>query len=223
VALVSPLVEGTDGQAKMSKSLGNSIGLSDAPKDVFGLAMRIADPLLPKFLRLLTDLPDATIEALLAPGTHPRDAKLAMAEALVARYHGVAVGAAARAEFVHVISEGAAPSEVTVKKVPPGPLPAWDLLRMTGLAASGTQARQLLREGAVTGHVAGATRVGEGYSLPPGAYRMGEKTFWPSASGDLVQVGSRRWVKLEVDAALPPYASPAGAPPLSPPVPKDAK
>ena len=135
-----------------------------------------------------------------------------MAEALVARYHGAAVGAAARAEFVHVISEGAAPSEITVKKVPPGPLPAWDLLRMTGLAASGTQARQLLREGAVTGHVSGATRVGNGFSLPAGRYRIGEKSFWPSGTGDLVQVGSRRWVRLEVDASLPAVRRPGRRP-----------
>ena len=59
-----------------------SIGVSDPPRDMFGKAMRISDALLPKFLRLLTPLPDAAIEALLAPGTNPRDSKLALAEAL---------------------------------------------------------------------------------------------------------------------------------------------
>src|SRR5262245_35893117 len=96
VCLISPLIEGTDSQAKMSKSLGNAIGLSEPPKDVFGKSMRVSDALLPKFLRLTTDLPDDRIAALLAG--HPMEAKLAYAEALTARYHGAEAGRRERAE-----------------------------------------------------------------------------------------------------------------------------
>jgi tyrosyl-tRNA synthetase len=205
VSIVSPLIEGTDGAAKMSKSLGNSIGLTEEPGEMFGLAMRISDALLPKFLRLVSDLPDEEIEALLAPGAHPRDAKLRLAESLVARYHSREAAVRARAEFVRVISEGQAPTEMPEVAVPEGALPAWELVRRCGFAPSNSVARQLLREGAVRVHTAGPARVVDGATLPAGTHRLGEGTLWPCASGDQVQVGSRRWARLVVDASLPPF------------------
>jgi tyrosyl-tRNA synthetase len=147
--LVSPLIEGTDGQAKMSKSLGNSIGLDEPAKEMFGKAMRISDALLPKFLRLVTDLPDARIEELLAHGVNPRDAKLEMAEALVARYHGAEAGRAEREEFVRVFSERAAPSDMPDLALAPGRHAVVDLLARGGLAPSKSEARRLVRQGAV--------------------------------------------------------------------------
>lgn len=212
VSLISPLIEGTDGAAKMSKSLGNSIGLTEAPREMFGLAMRISDALLPKYLRLVTDLPDAEIDALLAPGAHPRDAKLRLAESLVGRYHSAAAASEARSEFVRVISEGQAPSDMPEVRVPSGALPAWDLVRRCGFAASNSVARQLLREGAVRVHTSGAPREVDGTTLPPGAHRLAEATTWPCATGDQVQVGSRKWARLLVDASLPPFQARGGGP-----------
>lgn len=196
VCLVSPLVEGTDGQAKMSKSLGNSIGLSDPPGDVFGKAMRVSDALLPKYLRLLTDLSDAEVEALLAPTTHPRDAKLRMAEALTRRYHGEAVAAAARAEFVRVISDGLAPSEMPEvslrapvappgRTLPPGHWPVVDLLLACGFAATRGEARRLLAQGGVA---VNDVKV------------VGEHATHAVADGDVVRVGSRRFARLRLPA-----------------------
>jgi tyrosyl-tRNA synthetase len=149
VSLISPLVEGTDGAAKMAKSLGNAIGVSDEPKQMFGLAMRISDALLPKFLRLLTALPDAEIEALLAPGTNPRDAKLRLAEVLVARYHGAEEGRARREEFVRMFSERRAPEEMPDVAVPSARVGIVDLVVLAKFAPSKSEARRLVTQGAV--------------------------------------------------------------------------
>jgi tyrosyl-tRNA synthetase len=212
VSLISPLIEGTDGAAKMSKSLGNAIGVTDAPGEMFGRTMRLSDALLPKFLRLVSDLPDDEIAALLAPGTNPRDAKLRLAEALVARYHSPDAARAARAEFVRVISEGQAPTEMPDVPVPPGALPAWDLVRRCGFAASNSVARQLLREGAVRVHAADDAPAADGRPEGAGPHRLAEGATWPCATGDRLQVGSRKWARLVVDPALPPFTAPGRGP-----------
>jgi tyrosyl-tRNA synthetase len=192
VTLINPLVEGTDGAAKMSKSLGNSIGLSDEPKEMFGKAMRISDALLPKYLRLLTDLPDERIDALLAPGTNPRDAKLAMAEALVRRYHGETTGTASRDEFVRVISMGEMPSEMAEVDVAAGEQPMWALVAAGKLASSTSEARRKIQEGAVRVYPAGTP------SPEPVVATM--ETRWTPTTGDVLKLG-RRWARLRVRPA----------------------
>jgi tyrosyl-tRNA synthetase len=147
-----PLLEGTDGQAKMSKSLGNAIGIEDPPKDVFGMAMRVPDELLGKYLRLVTDLSDETILRLEAL-PNPRDAKLAMAEALVSRYRGEEAGRAEREEFLRVFSERALPTEIESREVgAPGEDGRYwvvDLLKTCGFAGSTGEARRLVQGGGV--------------------------------------------------------------------------
>ena len=187
VSLVSPLVEGTDGAAKMSKSLGNSIGLDDPPDDVFGKAMSVSDALMPKYLRLLTDLTDAEVEALLAPGVNPRDAKLRLAEALVSRYHGAAAGAAAKAKFVRVISEKRPPEEMPEVAVPAGAQPAWQLVKACGFAKSNSDARRLVEQGAVT-----FLRDGQDPVV------AGVEAAWTPRAGDVVKVGGRKYARLRV-------------------------
>jgi tyrosyl-tRNA synthetase len=151
VSLISPLLEGTDGQEKMSKSLGNAIGLLDEPREQFGMAMRVSDALMPKFMRLVTDLPDATVDALLAGP--PMEAKLALAEALVARYHGADEGERQRHEFLRVFRERAAPSDLAEVELPaPGDDGRWwivDLLKRCGFAGSTGEARRLVEGGGV--------------------------------------------------------------------------
>jgi tyrosyl-tRNA synthetase len=151
VSLLGPLVEGTDGGAKMSKSLGNAIGVDDPPKDMFGMAMRVSDALLPKYLNLVTDLPDEEVAALLAG--EPMAAKLRMAEALVARYHGADAGRREREEFVRVFSRREAPSEIPEVDVGlPGEDGLWwicDLLKTCVFAASTGEARRLVEGGGV--------------------------------------------------------------------------
>jgi len=151
VALISPLLEGTDGQEKMSKSLGNAIGLTDSPKDMFGMAMRISDDLMPKYVRLATDISEEDEQALLAG--NPMDAKLSMAEALTARYHGQAEGTRQREEFVRVFSRREAPTEMEEVEPPaPGDDGLWwivDLVKHCGFAKSTGEARRLLEGGGV--------------------------------------------------------------------------
>lgn len=183
VAVISPLVEGTDGQAKMSKSLGNSIGLADEPKDQFGKAMRISDALLPKYLRLLTDLPDATIEALLAPGVNPRDAKLALGEALVARYHGADAGRREREQFLQVFSERRVPTDLPTVTLPAGAVSILDLVVACGFASSKGEARRLVGQGGVALDDVVIKDVGAQV---------------PVKAGAILRVGSRRFARLAV-------------------------
>jgi tyrosyl-tRNA synthetase len=151
VALIGPLLEGTDGSEKMSKSLGNAIGLQDDPKDVFGMAMRVSDELMPKYMRLTTDFADECIDELLAG--NPMEAKLTMAEGLVARYRGPEEGARQREEFVRVFSRREAPTEMPEVAVgdPGDDGLFWivDLLRTCGFAASTSEARRLVEGGGV--------------------------------------------------------------------------
>ena len=206
ICLVSPLIEGVDGSAKMSKSLGNSIGLSDPPKDQFGMCMRISDALLPKFLRLVTDLPDAEIEALLAPGLNPRDAKLRLGEEVVARYHGRDVGRREREEFIRIFSERQRPPEATIREVPlPGRLmTAKELVKALGLAVSGTQASTHLANNAVKLYPSGGTRLlpsGEAQFHVPGApMRLDQR--WLPGTGDTLSVG-RQWVRIRIEPDHP--------------------
>lgn len=183
VCVISPLVEGTDGAAKMSKSLDNSIGLADDTKDMFGKAMRISDALLPKYLRLLTDLPDATIEGLLAPGLNPRDAKLALGEALVARYHGAEAGRREREQFLHVFSEKRLPADIPTVTLPAGSVSILDLVVHCGFAASKGEARRLVGQGGVA--------VDDRVVKDVGAQV-------PVTAGTVLRVGSRRFARLAV-------------------------
>jgi tyrosyl-tRNA synthetase len=151
VALINTLVEGTDGHAKMSKSLGNAIGVADAPKEQFGMAMRISDELMPKYMNLLTDLSDDRVAALLAGP--PMEAKKAMAAAIVARYAGAEEGQRQIEEFVRVFSRREAPTDLAEVPVPPaGDDGCWwvvDLIKACGFAKSTSQARQLVDGGGV--------------------------------------------------------------------------
>lgn len=151
VSLIGPLIEGTDGQAKMSKSLNNAIGLMDPPKDMFGMAMRVSDELMPKYMALTTDLSDERIAELLAGP--PMDAKLTMAAALVGRYHGDAAGTHERDEFLRVFRDHEAPSEIPEVARPAaeddGRYWIVALLKACGFANSTGDAKRLIQGGGV--------------------------------------------------------------------------
>ena len=184
VALIGPLLEGTDGQEKMSKSLNNAIGLTDAPKEQFGRAMRISDELLPKYLRMATDLPDARIDELLAL-ENPMEAKLAMAQALVARYHGVQAGAEQHAEFLRVFRDHATPADVPSVALPvPGEDGTWwivDVLKACGFAKTTGDARRLVEGGGVRLNEVVISDWRDRLSL---------------AGGEILRVGRRRYAEL---------------------------
>lgn len=188
VALVLPLLEGTDGAQKMSKSLGNHVGVAEPPEEIFGKLMSISDDLMYRYWELLVgrDAP-ALAQAVAAGNRHPMDLKKELAETLVARFHGAAAGAAARAGFEQRFQK----REVDTATVPAHAIAAADLpsrwpalLHRLQLVESTSEARRLIKQGAV--RVAGGVVHDEEVALASG--------------GDyLVQVGKRRVARLTVN------------------------
>jgi tyrosyl-tRNA synthetase len=152
--LTMPLLEGTDGSAKMSKTAGNTIGVDDEPAEMFGRAMSIPDPLMVKYLRLVTDVHPDEVDAIargLADGTaHPGEVKRRLARELVALYHSAEAAQAAEERFNTQFRDRAVPDDVPTFAL--GDAGTWflpALLVEAGLASSGSEARRLVAQGAV--------------------------------------------------------------------------
>jgi tyrosyl-tRNA synthetase len=145
VVITMPLLEGTDGMRKMSKSQGNFIALEDPPGEMFGKLMSISDTLMWRYYELLTTEDMNAIKA-----THPMEAKLNLASTIVACYHDRAAAASARAEFQRKFREREFPAESAERKVlPVGPTPLVAVIAKAGLAPSKTEARRLIAQGGV--------------------------------------------------------------------------
>jgi len=145
VVITMPLLEGTDGVRKMSKSFGNYIALEDPPGEMFGKIMSISDSLMRRYYELLTDTDVAAASRL-----HPMDAKLQLAQEIVARYHGTTAAEQGRAEFQHRFREREFPTDTAERKLLPKD--ANSLVAMvvgSGLAPSKTEARRLIAQGGV--------------------------------------------------------------------------
>ena len=159
VVMTLPLIEGLDGVNKMSKSLGNYIGVNEAAGDIFGKAMSISDEMMWKYFTLVLNWSPDQVKALqdgVQRGeTHPRDAKDRLAKELVSRFHGEAAGQAASDEFRRVFSAGLVPSDVPEMAVTSDMLAADGtagvvaLMVKGGLCASNGEARRLIQQGAV--------------------------------------------------------------------------
>jgi len=155
VVLTMPLLEGLDGVEKMSKSLGNYIGINEAPKEIYGKAMSISDTLMWRYWELCTDATLAEIEAMRrrvqAGELHPKQAKADLARRLVADYHGAKAAADAAAEFERIFARKETPDEVREVRLPSAANPVWvpKLLVGIGLAKSNGEARRLIEQGGV--------------------------------------------------------------------------
>ena len=150
VVLTLPLLEGLDGEKKMSKSLGNAIGIADEPRDAFGRFMSISDDLMVRWAELLSEqTPD--LAARLADGLHPMEAKKAFAHEIVARFHGEADAEAARRHFEQRFQARAdfEPDEVLLAAEDAAGLTVGKLVVRCGFAASGGEAKRLVAQGAV--------------------------------------------------------------------------
>ncbi|OGC11032.1 tyrosine--tRNA ligase [candidate division WOR-1 bacterium RIFOXYA12_FULL_52_29] len=145
VVLTMPLLEGTDGVQKMSKSLGNYIGITDPPSEIFGKTMSISDPLMLRYYELLTDEPLEEIKAL-----HPMEAKKRLARRLVARFYDKKEAAAAEESFTSVFKKGEVPREVELFTAGHPKMPLLDLLTESGLAPSRSEAKRLVQQGGVS-------------------------------------------------------------------------
>jgi tyrosyl-tRNA synthetase len=143
IALTVPLLVGLDGEKKMSKSYGNSIGLNEAPNEMFGKAMRVSDELMLSYYELLTDSDLAAVKA-----EHPMKAKKSLARLLVARFHGEDAGAEAQNYFEKTFSKKELPTDLRVERVPAGLTPSEIVLRAGG-AKSRSEARRLIMQGGV--------------------------------------------------------------------------
>jgi tyrosyl-tRNA synthetase len=191
ICLIMPLLRGTDGVRKMSKSLDNYVGLADGPGDMFGRTMSIPDDLLPEWIQLASSAPEGDeLERRLAQAeSDPLAAKRWLAHDIVREYHGATVADEAQREFDRVHRERRAPDEVPAHSLASEPATGtlWlgYALKETGLAVSTSEAVRLIEQGAV--RVDGEVMSSKDHQLAPGEY--------------LVQKGKRGFVRLRVEEA----------------------
>jgi len=154
VVITLPLLEGLDGVQKMSKSLGNYIGINEEPGEIFGKVMSISDDLMWRYFELLSFRPLTEVAGLkdqVEQGSNPRDIKFLLAEELVARFHSESAAARAREEFVARFQKGATPDEMPEHELagPGGSLALVAALREAGLTTSTSEAIRMIQQGAV--------------------------------------------------------------------------
>ena len=163
VVLTMPLLEGLDGVQKMSKSLGNYVGIDEPPAAMFGKIMSVSDTLMLRYYELLTDITPGALaqlrEDLESGAKHPRQVKEELAVELVARYHGRSAAQHAAREFAHIFREKGLPEEIEEVALRYNPMasasitPSWTLLpnvlKESGMVASTSDARRLISQGAV--------------------------------------------------------------------------
>jgi tyrosyl-tRNA synthetase len=154
VVLTMPLLEGLDGVQKMSKSLGNYIGINEPANEMFGKLMSISDTLMWRYFELLSFRPLGELEGLktaVAAGRNPRDVKFELGVEIVDRFHGAGAGARAREEFIARFREGALPSDVPELElaIEPGGAKLALVLKETQLVASTSAGYRMIEQGAV--------------------------------------------------------------------------
>jgi len=192
VVLTTPLLEGLDGVNKMSKSLGNYIGITEAPAEQFGKVMSIPDSLLPRYMLLATGWHPDRVEtetARLASGElHPNKAKRLLARTIVDLYHGDGAGGAAEAAFDQVFKKHEVPDDVREfelrsEHLVDGRIRLARLLALAGLVSSNKEGSRKITEGAV--RLNGERNTDADAELAPGDLGEG-----------LLQVGRRSWAKI---------------------------
>lgn len=193
IAIMTPLLEGLDGVQKMSKSLGNYIGIDEEPNQIYGKAMSIPDELMLKYYELVTDMSNEELAELkkgLEEGTvHPRDAKMQLAKTFVRMFHGQEAAYEAERHFVTVFQQRALPDDIEEKTVAAtslenGAIRLIKLLVELGLQSSNGEARRSIQQGAV--------RINEEKMTDPNAD-------YTPVDGDVLQVGKRKFVKIRVE------------------------
>jgi tyrosyl-tRNA synthetase len=154
VVLTMPILEGTDGVQKMSKSLGNSIGIADQPNDMFGKIMSISDDLMWRYLELLSFKPMSEIQQwqqAVNEGENPRDIKIKLAMELITRFHSATAAEAAQQDFISRFSQNQIPDDLPQIQLQcdKGQLAIAYILKQAGLTASTSDALRMIKQGAV--------------------------------------------------------------------------
>ena len=173
VVIMTPLLEGTDGTAKMSKSLENYIGISESPDEIFGKLMSISDDLMYKYFECLTDFDLNEVKSF-----HPKEAKLKLGEAIVEQFHDVAQAAKARGNFERTFSSRQTPEEIEEYVLAGKSRGLVDILMEKDLVASVREYQRLIKQGAVSY---------EGSKLT-------DPNWVPKAG--ILKIGKRRFLKL---------------------------
>ncbi|MFD2702302.1 tyrosine--tRNA ligase [Paenibacillus shunpengii] len=190
--IMLPLLEGLDGVQKMSKSLGNYIGIDEEPNEIYGKSMSVPDELMLKYYTLATDLSTEELKALeqgVEDGSvHPRDAKMKLAYTFVRMYHGEEAAEAAQQHFVTVFQQRALPDDIAEVVIPAeslenGTIRLISLLTTLGFAASNGEAKRSIQQGAVKINE-------EKWGDPNSEYTPQD--------GDIVQVGKRKFAKIKL-------------------------
>ncbi len=183
VVLTMPILEGLDGVQKMSKSLGNYIGIAEAPNEMFGKLMSISDELMWRYFELLSFRPLDEIAGLkqaIAEGRNPRDVKFELGQELVARFHNRQDAEAAQQAFIARFQKGAIPDDIPEVQLVAGGdnLPIANLLKAAGLTSSTSESLRMLKQGAV--RVDGERAEDKGISYPAGVshvFQVGKRRF----------------------------------------------
>ncbi|WKZ33602.1 MAG: tyrosine--tRNA ligase [Thermodesulfobacteriota bacterium] len=150
VVITTPLLEGTDGVQKMSKSLGNYIGITEPPGEIFGKVMSVSDELMMKYYELLSSAPAERVGEIRAGKAHPRDAKESLAKELTARYWGEAEAERAAVEFKALFSRKEIPEDIEAVEIRDYPNRGLlTAMKCAGLAATTSEARRLVEQGGV--------------------------------------------------------------------------
>jgi tyrosyl-tRNA synthetase len=189
IVMILPLLVGTDGKEKMSKSVGNYIAVTDPPGEMFGKMMRVPDTLMRSYFELLTDVPEDEITDLTDPARHnPRDSKEKLAKVVITQYHSLGAAEAAADEFrrVHGGRGGGLPDEIPeitlpADKLRDGKIVPIDLITCCAFEKSRTEARRLVAE--------------RGVRLNGDVIDNAVAPI-PIKSGDIFQRGKRRFVRL---------------------------
>ena len=184
VAITLPLLEGLDGEKKMSKSLGNYIGVSEAPDDMFGKVMSISDELMWRWYDLLSfrSLDEiAQLKQDVANGRNPRDVKILLAKELIERFHDKAAADAAEQTFIERFQKGAMPNEMPEFTFE-GEMPIANLLKEADLVSSTSEALRMIKQG-------GVKIDGE---------KVEDSKLVISASTAVYQVGKRKFAKVTI-------------------------
>lgn len=176
VIVTLPLLEGTDGIQKMSKSFGNYIGINEPATEMFGKIMSVSDTIMIKYYELLTDEDLSAVKNM-----HPKEAKMKLAENIVAQFHGKNQAEKALLEFERVFSRKELPQDIPEYKTD-GTKIVLTILVDSGLVKSGNEARRLLKQGAVFFNDT----------------RLEQESFIPSQNG-ILKVGSRRFLKITLN------------------------
>jgi tyrosyl-tRNA synthetase len=190
VALTMPILVGLDGSRKMSKSLGNYIGITESPQEMFGKLMSISDEMMWRYMELLTDRPETEIVRLrrhVAEGAaHPMEVKIGLAQEIIGGFHGEAAATHAADEFRKVFQQRQAPDDAPEKRIKAGARKLSALLTELGLAPSRSEAERLIKQGGVDVDSSPASDV---------------KLELPLASGSkhLIRAGKKKFVRIVVE------------------------